>query len=45
MVHEFGGVRIDLTSRALLRSDGTPADELTDTELAVLRKLAENADR
>ena len=45
MVHEFGGVRIDLTSRALLRSDGTPADVLTDTELAVLRKLAENADR
>ena len=29
----------------MLRSDGTPADELTNTELAVLRKLAENADR
>jgi two-component system OmpR family response regulator len=45
MVREFGGVKIDLSTRAVLRSDGSPADELTETELAVLRKLAENIDR
>lgn len=45
MVREFGGVRVDLTSRAVLRADGSHLDELTETELAVLRMLAENADR
>ena len=45
MVHEFGGVRVDLTTRAVLRADGTHLDELTETELAVLRMLADNADR
>lgn len=45
MVREFGGVRVDLTTRAVLRPDGTHLDELTETELAVLRMLAENADR
>ena len=45
VVHEFGGVRVDLTTRALLRPDGSHRDELTETELAVLRMLAENADR
>jgi two-component system, OmpR family, response regulator len=45
MVREFGGVRVDLTTRAVLRSDGSHLDELTETELAVLRVLAENMDR
>jgi DNA-binding response OmpR family regulator len=45
MVREFGGVRVDLATRAVLRPDGAPADELTETELAVLRKLADNSDR
>lgn len=45
IVREFGGVRVDLTSRAVLRPDGSHLDELTETELAVLRVLAENADR
>ncbi len=45
MVHEFGGVRVDLTTRAVLRGDGSHRDELTETELAVLRMLADNADR
>jgi two-component system OmpR family response regulator len=45
MVREFGGVRIDLSTRAVLRADGSPADELTETELAVLRKLADETDR
>ena len=45
MVREFGGVRIDLTTRAVLRPDGSHRDELTETELAVLRMLAENMDR
>ncbi len=44
MVREFGGVRVDLTTRAVLRPDGSHRDELTETELAVLRMLAENAD-
>ena len=45
MVREFGGVRVDLTTRAVLRPDGSHLDELTETELAVLRMLAENVDR
>jgi DNA-binding response OmpR family regulator len=45
MVREFGGVRIDLSTRAVLRPDGACADELTETELAVLRAFAENIDR
>jgi len=45
MVREFGGVRVDLTTRAVLRPDGSHVDELTETELAVLRMLAENVDR
>ena len=45
MVREFAGVRIDLATRAVLRSDGAPGEELTETELAVLRALAENLDR
>jgi two-component system, OmpR family, response regulator len=44
-VHDFGGVRIELTSRAVLRPDGSAADELTETELGVLRILVENTDR
>ena len=45
MVRDFAGVRVDLASRAVLRPDGVPGDELTETELAVLRALAENIDR
>jgi DNA-binding response OmpR family regulator len=45
MIREFGGVRVDLTTRAVLRADGSHFDELTETELAVLRTLAENIDR
>jgi len=45
MVREFGGVKVDLTTRAVLRPNGAAGDELTETELAVLRALAENIDR
>ena len=45
MVREFAGVRVDLATRAVLRPDGAPGEELTETELSVLRVLAENLDR
>ena len=45
IVREFGGVGVDLSTRTLLRPDGSHADDLTETEFAVLRKLAENADQ
>ncbi len=45
IVREFGGVRIDLSTRAVLQPDGSPAEELTETEFAVLRTLAERMDQ
>ena len=45
MVREFGGVSVDLSTRTLLRPDGAPAEDLTETEFAVLRKLADHADQ
>ena len=45
IVREFGGVRVDLSTRGVLRPDGEPQDELTETEFAVLRTLADNMDQ
>ena len=45
IVREFGGVAVDLSTRTLLKPDGSAADDLTETEFAVLRKLAENQDQ
>lgn len=42
VVHEFAGVKIDLASRAILDPLGNPGPELTESELAVLRELAEH---
>ncbi len=42
---ELNGVRIDLVSRALLSAEGELGPELTATELAMLRILADNIER
>ena len=45
IVREFGGVRIDLSTRTILRPDGGAGEELTETEFAVLRMLAGQMDQ
>ncbi len=42
---DLQGIRVDLVSRALLRRDGAPGPELTETELSLLRILTENVNR
>jgi two-component system, OmpR family, response regulator len=44
-VRVFGGVRVDLLSRAILRADGARGESLTESEFAILRALAENTDQ
>ncbi len=44
-VRVFGGVRVDLLSRSLLRADGTRGEALTESEFSILRALAENIDQ
>jgi two-component system OmpR family response regulator len=45
VVRDFGGARVDLVTRAVLRPDGSRGDELTESELAILRTLAESVDQ
>jgi two-component system KDP operon response regulator KdpE len=42
---DINGVKIDLVRRALLNRDGAVGPELTESELALLRVLAEGMDR
>lgn len=44
-VLDLNGIRIDLVTRALLDPDGERGPELTSTELAMLRILADNFER
>ncbi len=45
LVREFGGISVELASRAILRPDGSPAADLSETEFAVLRLLTQNIDQ
>lgn len=44
-VLDLNGVKVDLVTRALLNAENKPGAELTESELALLRILAENMDR
>jgi two-component system KDP operon response regulator KdpE len=44
-VIDLHGVKVDLVSRALLNRNGAPGPELTETELSLLRVLADAMDR
>ena len=45
LIVELEGIRIDVLSRALIKSDGGPGPALTDTEFALLRILTRNANQ
>ena len=45
LVLDLEGVKVDLITREVLKADGTPGSELTESEFALLRVLTENANR